>query len=175
MKTRREFIVTTALGFGLAAVGARSETPASTAITTPEWKNPVKDFPERAPQVEAGLAKRFVIAAHTDLAAVQEMLAVRPELVNATWDWGKGDFESGLGAASHMGRKDIAHYLLEHNARLDIFAAAMLDLYEVVKGALTAQPKLLDVPGPHGISLLAHAKYGKAAQVLEFLGTFRSS
>ena len=144
-----------------------------TTVTATEWKNPVKDFPERAPQVEAALAKRFVIAAHTDLAAVQEMLAIRPEVVNATWDWGKGDFESGLGAAAHMGRKDIALHLLEHNARLDIFAAAMLDLAEVVQGALTAQPRLFDVPGPHGISLLAHAKYGKASRVLDFLNTFR--
>jgi hypothetical protein len=173
MKTRREFLVTTTLGLGLAAVGARGEPMGTTPSPTAEWKNPVKDFPERGPQVEAALAKRFIIAAHSDLAAVQEMLSARPELVNATWDWGRGDFESGLGAAAHMGRKDIALHLLEHNARLDLFAAAMLDLVEVVRGALTVHPGLFDVPGPHGISLLAHANYGKAGRVLDFLGTFR--
>jgi hypothetical protein len=70
-----------------------------------------------------------------------------------------------------MGRKDIANFLLEHGARLDIFAAAMLGKLEIVKAALSMYPAALKTPGPHGISLIAHAQAGgnDAAAVLEYL------
>ena len=102
------------------------------------------------------------------------MLAAEPALVNATWDWGGGDFETALGAASHMGNKQIANYLLEHGARLDIFAAAMLGKLDVVKAALAAYPDAINTPGPHGIPLVDHAEAGgeEAKAVLEFLDTF---
>ena len=45
--------------------------------------------------------------------------------MNASWDWGGGDWETGLGAAAHMGRRDIAELLLGRGARLDLFAAAI--------------------------------------------------
>ena len=95
----------------------------------------------------------------------------KPELVNAAWDWGGGDWESALGAAAHMGRRDIAELLLEHGARLDIFAAAMLGEVEVVRAMLTAHPELRNATGPHGIPLRAHAEVGgeQALPVLELL------
>jgi hypothetical protein len=126
---------------------------------------------EKPPPLEAGLVKDFVGAAHGDLERVKAMLAEWPALVNATWDWGGGDFETALGGASHMGRPDIALYLLEHDARLDLFAAAMLGRLDIVKAALAADPRVLQVPGPHGISLIRHAEAGgeSAASVLEFL------
>ena len=70
-----------------------------------------------------------------------------------------------------MGRRDIAEYLLEHNARLDIFAATMLGRIEIVKAAVAAYPNIVHVPGPHGIPLIVHAEKGgpSAAAVLEFL------
>ena len=99
------------------------------------------------------------------------MLAEEPKLINGTIDWGNGDFESALGGASHMGRRDIAEFLLEHNARMDIFAATMLGKLDIVKAAVTAFPNIVRVPGPHGITLLVHAeKSGSPAKdVLEFL------
>lgn len=48
---------------------------------------------------------------------VQELLAQEPALINNAWDWGGGDWETGLGAAAHMGRHDIANYLLKNGAR----------------------------------------------------------
>ena len=84
------------------------------------------DFPEHHPQFDRARVKRFVIAGHGNLAAVKAMLAEEPNLINGTIDWGNGDFETALGGASHMGRRDIAEFLLEHNARMDIFAATML-------------------------------------------------
>jgi ankyrin repeat protein len=123
------------------------------------------------PALEVKLVQEFVSVAHGDLNRVKELLTQEPALVNATWDWGGGDFETALGAASHMGRKDIAEFLLEKGARLDIFAAAMLGKLDVVKAALTAYPEAINTPGPHGIPLIAHAKAGGdgAKAVLEFL------
>ncbi|HKP93782.1 MAG TPA: hypothetical protein VJS88_07780 [Chthoniobacterales bacterium] len=112
-----------------------------------------------------------MIAGHGNLAAVKKMLEEEPRLINGTIDWGNGDFETALGGASHMGRRDIAEFLLEHNARMDIFAATMLGKLEIVKAAVAAFPNIVRVPGPHGIPLLVHAQKGgpAAAGVLEFL------
>ncbi|GMV32523.1 MAG: hypothetical protein DCC59_14420 [Chloroflexi bacterium] len=127
------------------------------------------------PALEASLVQEFVGNAHGDLNRVKELLAQEPALVNATWDWGGGDFETALGAASHMGRRDIAEFLLNHGARLDIFAATMLGKLEVVKAALAAYPDALNTPGPHGISLIAHAQAGgdEAKAVLVFLESMK--
>ena len=119
------------------------------------------------------IVKDFVGNAHGNLGRVQELLATEPTLINAAWDWGGGDWETALGAAAHMGRRDIAVYLLQQGARIDLYAAAMLGHLEMVKAILAAAPQQKDVPGPHGISLLTHATKGgaEAKAVVEFLGT----
>ena len=90
---------------------------------------------ERPPAIAPELVSEFVRKAHSDLRRVQELLAEEPKLVNACWDWGAGDFEFALGAAAHTGRREIALFLLDCGARLDIFAAAMLGQLDVVKGS----------------------------------------
>ena len=72
-----------------------------------------------------------------------------------------------------MGRRDIALFLLENGARLDIFAAAMLGDVEVVRAMLAAYPEKRDELGPHGIPLVAHARAGgdDARAVLDLLET----
>ena len=126
---------------------------------------------EAKPSLEATLVQDFVGNAHGNLERVKELLVQEPALINAAWDWGGGDWETGLGAAAHMGRSDIANYLLEHGARLDLFAAAMLGKLEIVKAALSVYPQAFHVPGPHGIPLIAHAQAGgeQAVEVLEYL------
>jgi hypothetical protein len=121
--------------------------------------------------LESKLVQEFVGNAHGDLNRVKELLAQEPGLINATWDWGGGDFETALGGASHMGRRDIAEFLLDHGARLDIFAATMLGKLDIVKAALAAYPETIKTPGPHGIPLIAHAQAGgeDARAVLEYL------
>jgi hypothetical protein len=121
--------------------------------------------------LETALVQEFVIAAHGNLERTQELLAHESGLINACWDWGGGDFETALGGAAHMGRKDIANTLLENGARLDLFAAAMLGKLDIVKSALDAYPEAINTPGPHGIPLIAHAKAGgeDAQAVLDFL------
>src|SRR5437667_359012 len=108
--------------------------------------------------LDSSVVQAFVGNAHGDLEAVRGALADEPELLNAAWDWGGGDWETGLGAAAHMGRRDIALHLLEHGARMDVFAAAMLGETDVVRAMLSAQPSLRQSRGPHGIPLIAHAE-----------------
>jgi hypothetical protein len=113
----------------------------------------------------------FVGNAHGDLDAVRAALEAELLIANAAWDWGGGDWESALGAAAHMGRRDIAELLLEHGARLDVFAAAMLGDVEVVQAILAAHPESRNATGPHGIPLRAHAEAGgeQALPVLALL------
>jgi hypothetical protein len=127
---------------------------------------------ERKPAIDATVVQEFVAKAHADLPRVKELLAHEPNLVNAAHDWGGGDWETGLGAAAHMGRSDIARFLLEHGARIDLFAAAMLGHIELVKAILTEYPGMRHSRGPHGIPLEAHAAAGgaDAARVLSYLG-----
>jgi hypothetical protein len=150
--------------------------PRTTASAPPVSGSPasadnVPDFPEHDPQIDRARVKRFVVAGHFNLPAVKKMLAEDPTLINGAIDWGNGDFETALGGASHMGRRDIAEFLLEHNARMDVFAATMLGKLDIVKAAVAAFPNIVRVPGPHNIPLIAHAEKGgpAAVAVLEFL------
>ena len=176
--TRKQFLI----GSGATAVGlfcgrgllqAQPGTSPSVLApsTAPESADYMPDFPEHHPQFDRPRVKRFVIAGHGNLAAVKAMLAEEPNLINGAIDWGNGDFETALGGASHMGRRDIAEFLLEHNARMDIFAATMLGKLDIVKAAVAAYPNIVHVPGPHGIPLMVHAEKGgpAAKDVLEFL------
>jgi hypothetical protein len=114
------------------------------------------DFPHQP----RSLAREFVGAAHGNIDKVRAMLAATPGLVHASWDWGFGDWETALGAASHTGNRAIAHLLLDAGARLDIFAAAMLGMLDVVKGMIAARPGIERTLGPHHITLLKHARAG---------------
>jgi hypothetical protein len=131
----------------------------------------VPDFPQPHPELDPKLVKKFVIAAHGNLEVVKEMLEAYPGLLNATWDWGNGDFERAIEGAGHMGNREIAEYLISRGARMNMFCAAMLGDLGYVKAALASHPHLKDSLGPHGIPLLAHAKAGKdqAKPVLDYL------
>ena len=94
------------------------------------------------------------------------MVNKRPELARANWDWAFGDWESALGAASHVGRRDIVEFLIGYGARPNIFTFAMLGNYEVVKAMVDAIPGIQNTPGPHGINLMRHAKVGLRSKEL---------
>ena len=106
---------------------------------------------------------------------VKKLLDKEPALLNATMDWGGGDWETGLGGAGHMGRRDIAEFLIDRGARADIFAAAMLGQLVIVRDWLTLQPKLIDAKGPHGFTLHFHAQAGgkEAENVLDYLQSIK--
>lgn len=126
---------------------------------------------KRPPALPGDLVREFVGAAHGDLEKTRALLAQTPGLLNAVWDWGGGDFEAAIGGAGHMGRRDIALFLIEQGARFDLHVAAMLGDLEVVRSTLAAHPMLKDSKGPHGISLVRHAEMGgkEAEPVLRYL------
>jgi hypothetical protein len=123
------------------------------------------------PTQPAELVREMVTVAHYDLKRVRELVDARPSLANAAWDWGFGDWETALGAASHMGNLPIAHYLISKGARPSIFSAAMLGHLDVVRAFVLAQPGVQSIRGPHSISLLSHAATGgePARSVFDFL------
>lgn len=130
-----------------------------------------RDYPEpefkpswKKEQINRSMIQDFVIYAHSNLEMTKKLLDREPLLVNAFMDWGAGDWESALGGASHMGRRDIVEALLERGARIDLFCATMMGQLDAVKSFLTLQPKLIDSRGPHGFSLHFHAQLaGKEA------------
>src|SRR5205085_1779718 len=105
--SRKKFLISG--GIAAAAVLGKRVVLAQPSSSSPSDKSAdtVPDFPEHDPQIDRAKVKRFVIAGHFNLAAVQQMLQDDPTLVNGAIDWGKGDFETALGGASHMGRRDI--------------------------------------------------------------------
>lgn len=123
----------------------------------------------RPDPLDRELVKKFVGVAHSDLEAVKQMLAAEPHLVNATWDWGGGDFETALGGASHMARPDIARFLLDSGARMDVFCATIMGKVEVVRTCIADNPAIVHVKGPHGITLVRHAELAKQDAVLTLL------
>ena len=131
--------------------------------------SPGSSFPSHPPD----LAREIVGVSHNNLARVKELVARHPTLSLASWDWGFGDWEDALGAASHVGRPDIAETLLAHGARPSIFSAAMLGQLDVVKAFVAASPGIEATPGPHGIPLLRHALAGgeRAKAVADYLKT----
>ena len=128
---------------------------------------------DKNPPLKSELVNEFVRVAHGDFDRVKALLNQEPALLNAAWDWGNGDWEMGLGAAAHMGRKDISQHLVALGARMDIFAAAMLGRLDIVQAIAGALPEPLKPPGPHGISLMTHAKKGgkEAVAVVKFLNS----
>src|SRR5262245_65685255 len=118
LPSRRSFTpLATALVLGSAAQLAAADDEKTPAVPTeapferdypppgfkPSWKKP---------RVNRLLVQDFVIFAHSDLEMTKKLLEKEPALLNATMDWGGGDWESGLGGASHLGRRDIGALLL---------------------------------------------------------------
>jgi len=126
-------------------------------------------FPLHPPE----LAREIVTVAHFNMKRVRELVDARPALARAAVDWGFGDWEDALGAASHMGNREIAEYLLSKGARPSIFSAAMLGQMDVVKAFVAAQPGVQRTAGPHSISLLSHAQAGgkQAKPVFDYLNS----
>lgn len=170
-RTRREFMHGAALAAGTilltpSVLWAQENTADSTSARARS-----RAMSDKGDPLDANWVFDFVHKSHFNLDVVKKLHKEAPQLVFASWDWGAGDFETGLGAASHVGRRDIAEFLLENGARPNLFCAAMLGNLAVVKGFLDTDPSLLNTKGPHGLSLIHHAEKGKdaAADVLSYL------
>jgi len=128
---------------------------------------PPSSFPAQEPDV----VKEMVGVSHGNLARVKELVSARPALARASWDWGYGDWETAIDAASHVGNRPIADYLIANGARPTIYTAAMMGQLAIVKSWVETVPGVQRNRGPHGITLLAHARAGGAgaAEVLKYL------
>ena len=163
--SRRAFVGLTsgisALGVSLGAARAWGQTPASPPSTAPDV------FPGQDP----ALVREAVGVSHRDLKRLQELVERQPALARASIDWGFGDWEACIDAASHVGNKPIAEFLLANGARPTIFCAAMLGQLDVVKAFIAARPGVQRNLGPHGLTLMWHARQGgaDAAGVVQYL------
>ena len=110
--------------------------------------------------LKISLVKEFVVAGHKDLTKVQSMLVDYPNLIYSRYDWGNGDFEEAIEGAGHLGNKEIAYYLINQGARVNMFVLTMLGKTELVKPTLEVYPNLVFAKGAHGFTLLHHAKAG---------------
>jgi hypothetical protein len=153
----RRFVLTRTLTGIFAAIAVPT-----LAATSPQQTPAPTPIPQRPPALAPRVVEEFVRKAHGDVSATKSLLAETPGLLNATWDWGGGDFEMGIGGAGHMGNREIAEFLISQGGRMDIFVAAMLGKLDIVKAMLAAYPGLLNSKGPHGIPLMVHAKKGGA-------------
>ncbi len=138
-------------------------------ITFPLFGRPL--FQEKTDDIDIATIKEFVVAGHGDLAKVNQMLLDEPNLIYARYDWGGGDFEEAIEGAGHVGNKEIATYLIEKGARVNLFALTMLGKKKVVIPALEEYPSLIRAKGPHGFSLLHHAKLGgdESKEIFDYL------
>jgi hypothetical protein len=158
---RRSFVE-----FGIGALVSSAIAPRA-AFAASAAAPPADSFPRQDP----ALVTEMVRVAHSDLERVKRLVEARPALAKAAMDWGFGDWEDALGAASHTGRFEIAEVLLAHGARPTMFSAAMMGQLDVVKAFVASAPGCQGTLGPHGITLLSHAKAGgeRARSVFEYL------
>jgi hypothetical protein len=147
----------------------------------PEWPSPppARGLPvdDSFPSHHPALVKEMVAVSHGNLPRVRDLLQQHAELAKASWDWGFGDWETALGAASHVGNRPIAELLLEHGAPPTHFSAAMLGQLDVLKAFFAAAPGLQKMRGPHGLTLMVHARNGgpQAAPVVALLESLGDS
>ena len=163
--SRRSFFGLTAgvpaLGVPAFATGAWGQPPAS----------PSSLASDVFPALDPALVREAVGVSHRDLKRVQELVERQPALARVSIDWGFGDWESCIDAASHTGNKAIADFLLANGARPTIFSAAMMGQLDVVKAFIAARPGVQRNLGPHGLTLMWHAKQGgpDATAVVQYL------
>jgi hypothetical protein len=148
----------------LAAAPVIAAAPLAGAASQPQVGD---QFPTHASDV----VKEVVGVSHGNFDRVRQLVDRQPALAKVAWDWGFGDWESAIDAASHVGNRPIAEYLISKGARPTLFTAAMLGHLDVVKAAIAGTPGIQRTRGPHGITLLAHARAGgeTAAEVLRYL------
>lgn len=167
--SRRSFVrCSSLLGAAMAWPGFH---PSAGAEPQPSAAAPAAALTDHFPSHPLELVREVVGAAHGNLAKVRERVEAQRTLALATWDWGFGDFESALDGASHVGNRPIAEYLIEKGARPTPFTAAMLGHLDAIKALVVAFPGIQRIRGPHGITLMAHARAGgpAASAVVSYL------
>ncbi|MEP6782820.1 MAG: hypothetical protein ABI983_04060, partial [Acidobacteriota bacterium] len=97
--SRRSFFSLSALSLsalGISPVAAKAWGQAPPPVTL---INPADVFPQQDP----ALVKDAVGASHGRVAQIRELVENQPALARASIDWGFGDWETCIDAASHVG------------------------------------------------------------------------
>jgi ankyrin repeat protein len=116
--------------------------------------------------MEMNKPPEIVLVAHSDLERVKQLLDEDPSLLNSMYKPWK---EDPLGAASHVGNRQIAEYLLEKGAPLKITTSAMLGRFEEVERLLAEDASAANATGAHDISLLFHAAMSGVVPIVEMI------
>jgi uncharacterized protein len=111
----------------------------------------------------------FVIAGHGNLEKVKNMLAQDPSLLNASYHWSESDAETAIQAAAQVGNAEVAEFLLEKGAPLEICTAAMLNKYDEVRKRIDQDPQQAAALGAHSIPLLPHAVWSGNLELVRFV------
>ena len=167
-RTTRRSLLGAVPAFGAAALLGLSP---SRAATSQRPSTIVAGIDSGFPRQDLMPVEAVVSFSHFNLAKVKELVTARPALAKASWDWGFGDWESAIGAASHRGQHEIARFLIEHGARPTLFTFAMFGDVDVVRSMINAQPGIQRTHGPHGFTLMYHARIGgtPAERVVDYL------
>lgn len=153
---RRRFIKSSA--YGLIGITTFTSIHGKDILQAKDTCSNDDTFFYRYPSMDDTMVSGIVGASHGNFDKVKELVNKRPELAGAAWDWGFGDWETALGAASHVGRRDIAEFLIANGARPDIFTYTMMGMLKSVQEIIETVPGIQTHNGPHGITLLQHAK-----------------
>jgi len=113
--------------------------------------------------------REFVIAGHGNLEKVRQMLAENPKLLNASYRWNENDTETAVQAAAQVGSANVAQFLLQQGAPLEICTAAMLGMRDEVERRLNDDPQNANAIGAHGIPLLPHAVWSENPRLVQLV------
>ncbi len=108
----------------------------------------------------------FVIAAHFDFDKVRKLYGQCQDLLltRSTWD------EIAVEAAAHMGREDMANFLIEKGSPVSLSTACMLGQMSEIKKLLAEDPERVHERGAHDFPVVWYAAFGQErAEVLETL------
>lgn len=94
---------------------------------------------------------------HGNLEAVTKRVEADPRLAHSVATTSEGGVEAG----SHMGRKDVVEFLLEHGAPYSLPTAVMLGDMETVKRYLDEDPQRIHERGAHDFALLWYPVIGR--------------
>lgn len=155
---RKKFIYGSFIGLGTAII-------VPTYFLYKSKKGPSTASENSANPLDRKLIKEFIIAGHSKLELVKEMLNEYPNLIYTSYDWGNGDYEQAIEGAAHLGNKEIVSFLITKGARPNLFALTVLGETNLVKTVIESYPELLFAKGPHGLTLLHHAQVGGSKEL----------
>ncbi len=108
----------------------------------------------------------FVIAAHFDFEKIRKLHAQCKDLLltRSTWD------EIAVEAAAHMGREDMANFLIEKGSPVSLSTACVLGQTAEVKRLLTEDPRRVHERGAHDFPAIWYTAFGlERPDILELL------